>query len=156
MSPCLIASLFVIFKWFPCLMGCSVRSSRGPCIARAMTWRLKLRLIPFASLVLVPFLHLHGTWIYSCIFPAPWWPSLASCSPHRAPGRCCVERMQELHNNGLHGAGQPSVSICSPSQHHLALMKLWLKSLKKGCADTKQKGHKSQAQTQQSCQNRHH
>ena len=27
--------LFVILKWFPCLIGCSVRSSGSPCIARA-------------------------------------------------------------------------------------------------------------------------
>ena len=98
-----------------------------------MTWRLKLRLITFAILVLVPFfLHFHGTWIYFRIFPAPSWFSLASHSPHRAPGRCCVERMQELHNNSLHGAGQRSISICSPSQHHFALMKPWSQSYKKG------------------------
>ena len=27
--------LFVIFNWFPCLVGCSVRSSGGLCVARA-------------------------------------------------------------------------------------------------------------------------
>ena len=57
--------LFVTFNWFPCLKGCSVRSSGRLLIAHAKTWQLPLRLIAQAILSLVPLLHFHGAWIYS-------------------------------------------------------------------------------------------
>ena len=71
---------FVILNWFPCLIGCSVCSSGRLLFAHTITW--PLRLIAHAILSLVPLLHFHGTWIYSCISQRLGKPSLASCFPH--------------------------------------------------------------------------
>ena len=67
--------LFVIFNWFPCLIGCSFRSNGGLCIARAITWRLTQThhshefipgTISSCSWYLDLFLHFLATWLMLC------------------------------------------------------------------------------------------
>ena len=125
--------LFVIFNWFPCLMGCSVRSSGHLLIAHAITWPLTLRPIAQAILSLVSLLHFRGTWIYSCI--SSWrlgsllW--LHDLFIEHAVSRECEGFMI---NNSHHGAGHRPVTICPTSRTQCGLTSAMVTKVQEGGA----------------------
>ena len=69
-------------------------------------------LITHAIMFLVPLLHFHGTWLYSCVSWRLSRPSLASRSHHWTPGRWCVERLRGLHDSNLYEGDLLLVTIC--------------------------------------------
>ena len=71
-----------------------------------------MRIDIFAIRFLVPFAHSHGTWINACVLGASVNLS-GSIFASPNTGRCCVGRMPEPRNNGLHDADR----ILSQSVH---------------------------------------
>ena len=131
----ILGPFIVILNWFLCVVRCSFRSC-GPL------------LIAHAIASLVPLLHCHGTWIYSCVswrLSSLLWPSW---SHHQTPGRWCVERMRGLHHSTLHGDCSLLLVTTSPNSRPNAafIHRRGHKAREKGDATLMQKVHKSHTQ----------
>ena len=104
--------LFVILDRFPCVVRCSVRSSGR-------------RLITHAIMFLVPLLHFHGTWIYSCVS----WRLSSLLWPHGLIIELKVDGVsiecEGFINSNLHGGDLLLVTICPISRPNVVLISPW-------------------------------